>query len=100
MSQVVKLVLGVVFGLLVGLGLPDFYVKTLITMHSLVAQLIGFTIPLLIVFFVGEGIASLPKSSGHLLGKTLGSAYLSTILAGGLTCGQLVNFTLFGDVPA
>ena len=87
MSQVVKLVLGVVLGLFVGLCLPEFYVKTLITMHSLVAQVIGFTIPLLIVFFVGEGIASLPKSSGHLLGKTLGSAYASTILAGVLAYG-------------
>ena len=45
-------------------------------------QLLFFTIPLLILFFITSGIASLPNNSGKLLGKTLGVAYLSTLSAG------------------
>tara|TARA_B100001094_G_C18182666_1_gene801841 strand:- start:852 stop:2075 length:1224 start_codon:yes stop_codon:yes gene_type:complete len=82
MNQILKLVLGVVLGTSIGLILPEFYVKTLVTIHEIIGQLISFTIPLLILFFVGEGIAALPNNSGKLLSQTVLYAYISTILAG------------------
>jgi len=51
-------------------------------MKYIVSQLIKFTIPLLILFYVTSGIAGLPKNSGKLLGKTVGLAYISTLGAG------------------
>jgi Na+/H+-dicarboxylate symporter len=65
-----------------GMFAPEVIVQGLITAKYLVSQLIKFTIPLLILFYVTSGIASLPKNSGKLLSKTVGLAYLSTLGAG------------------
>ena len=54
----------------------------LFTAKTVIGQLITFTIPLIILFFIMSGIASLPKNSGKLLGKTVALSYCSTILAG------------------
>lgn len=82
MGLIIKLVLGIVAGTLVGLYLPDWVSQLLITFKALFGQLLFFTIPLLILFFITSGIAGLPKNSGKLLSRTLGIAYLSTIVAG------------------
>ncbi|MGR5064145.1 dicarboxylate/amino acid:cation symporter [Photobacterium sp. DNB22_13_2] len=84
MKLILKLLAGIVAGILVGLFAPDLLVQILITMKALISQLIGFTIPLLILFFVTSGIANLPKNSGKLLGKTVGLSYLSTMGAGAM----------------
>ena len=54
----------------------------LITFKALFGELLFFTIPLLILFFITSGIAALPRNAGRLLGRSLGLAYLSTLLAG------------------
>ncbi|WP_462171804.1 dicarboxylate/amino acid:cation symporter [Pseudoalteromonas xiamenensis] len=84
MNLVLKLLAGIFGGILVGLYLPLPAVELLITAKVLVGQLISFTIPLIILFFIASGIAGLPQGSGHLLGKTVGFAYGSTIVAGTL----------------
>lgn len=84
MNLVLKLIAGIVAGMLVGLYGPDFLIQLLLTVKTLVGQLIKFTIPLIILFYIASGIASLPKGSGSLLGKTVGLAYGSTIIAGTL----------------
>src|SRR5699024_4604558 len=48
----------------------------------LFGEFLGFTIPLIIIFFIASGIASFGKHSGKMLGYTAGIAYTSTILAG------------------
>ena len=82
MKLIVKLIAGIVFGILVGLFAPDWITRVLLTFKSLFGQLLFFTIPLLIVFYITSGIAGLPRNSGRLLGTTLGLAYGSTLLAG------------------
>ncbi|MFD2165862.1 dicarboxylate/amino acid:cation symporter [Thalassotalea euphylliae] len=84
MNLVLKLIAGIVGGMLVGLYGPDFIIQLLFTAQTLIGQLIKFTIPLIILFYIASGIASLPQGSGSLLGKTVGLAYGSTIVAGTL----------------
>lgn len=82
MNLIIKLLCGILIGILMGMFAPEVIVQGLITAKYLVSQLIKFTIPLLILFYVTSGIASLPKNSGKLLSKTVGLAYLSTLGAG------------------
>jgi len=82
MKLIVKLVAGIVLGILIGLYAPIWTVQILLTFKGLFGQLLFFTIPLLILFFITSGIAGLPRNSGKLLGGTLALAYASTILAG------------------
>ncbi|WP_073604530.1 dicarboxylate/amino acid:cation symporter [Vibrio aerogenes] len=82
MSLIIKLFCGIIMGILMGIFAPEVIVQCLITIKYIVSQLIKFTIPLLILFYVTSGIAGLPKNSGKLLGKTVGLAYLSTLGAG------------------
>ncbi|NMP33245.1 dicarboxylate/amino acid:cation symporter [Thalassotalea sp. M1531] len=84
MNLVLKLIAGIVAGMVLGLYAPDFLIQLLFTIQTLVGQLIKFTIPLIILFYIASGIASLPQGSGSLLGKTVGLAYGSTIVAGTL----------------
>ncbi|WDE10422.1 dicarboxylate/amino acid:cation symporter [Thalassomonas haliotis] len=84
MNLVVKLIAGIIAGMLIGLYGPDFLIQLTFTGQTLIGQLIKFTIPLIILFYIASGIASLPQGSGSLLGKTVGLAYGSTIVAGTL----------------
>jgi len=82
MQLILKLIAGIVGGILLGLFAPEVLIRALLTFKELFGQLLFFTIPLLILFYITAGIAGLPKASGHLLGRTIGTAYASTILAG------------------
>ena len=82
MQLIAKLIAGIIAGILVGLYAPDVLIQLLLTFKGLFGQLLFFTIPLLILFFITSGIAGLPRNSGGLLARTLGTAYASTILAG------------------
>ena len=82
MQLILKLIAGILGGILLGLFAPDALIRALLTFKELFGQLLFFTIPLLILFYITAGIAGLPKASGHLLGRTIGTAYASTILAG------------------
>jgi len=82
MQLILKLIAGILGGILLGLYAPDALIRALLTFKELFGQLLFFTIPLLILFYITAGIAGLPKASGHLLGRTIGTAYASTILAG------------------
>ncbi|ANB52242.1 sodium:glutamate symporter [Aeromonas veronii] len=82
MKLVLKLIAGILAGLLLGLYAPEWVARVLFTAKTVIGQLITFTIPLIILFFIMSGIASLPKNSGKLLGKTVVLSYCSTILAG------------------
>ncbi|HAU4909495.1 TPA: dicarboxylate/amino acid:cation symporter, partial [Aeromonas hydrophila] len=79
MKLVLKLVAGILAGLLLGLYAPEWVARVLFTAKTVIGQLITFTIPLIILFFIMSGIASLPKNSGKLLGKTVALSYCSTI---------------------
>ncbi|MFP4336237.1 MAG: dicarboxylate/amino acid:cation symporter [Wenzhouxiangella sp.] len=82
MKLIFKLIAGIVLGILVGLFAPEWVTRVLLTFKGLFGQLLFFTIPLLILFYITSGIAGLPRDSGRLLGTTLGLAYGSTLAAG------------------
>lgn len=82
MRLVGKLALGIIAGILIGLVSPGWLTKVIVTFKVLFGQLLGFTIPLIIIFFIVSGIASFGKHSGKMLGLTSLIAYTSTILAG------------------
>ena len=82
MALILKLIAGIVLGILCGLYAPHALTQLLLTFKALFGQLLFFIIPLLILFFITSGIAALPRNSGKLLGRTLSIAYLSTIAAG------------------
>lgn len=84
MLMILKLIAGILLGLVMGLYAPHWLTQILITFKTLFGELLFFTVPLLILFFITSGIAALPQNSGKLLSRTLGIAYLSTIAAGTL----------------
>ncbi|MCG7571142.1 MULTISPECIES: dicarboxylate/amino acid:cation symporter [Pseudoalteromonas] len=84
MKLILKLVAGIVLGMLIGAFAPEAVARALYTAKVLIGELIGFTIPLIILFFICSGIAGLPKGANHLLGRTVGFAYGSTVVAGTL----------------
>ncbi len=99
MKIILKLVVGMVAGILLGFYAPDWAIRTLLTAYELIGQLIKFTIPLIIFFYIASGIASLPRNSGRLLGRTVGFAYGSTLLAGVLAF-LIASFALPMLAPA
>lgn len=84
MKLILKLIAGIIGGVLIGLFAPEWTNRILLTFQGLFSELLTFTIPLLILFFITSGIANLPQNSANLLGRTLGMAYGSTIIAGTL----------------
>ncbi|MFY8272534.1 dicarboxylate/amino acid:cation symporter [Pseudoalteromonas sp. SSDWG2] len=84
MKLILKLIAGIILGIVIGAFAPHEVARVLYTAKTLIGELIGFTIPLIILFFICSGIAGLPKGANHLLGKTVGFAYGSTVIAGTL----------------
>ena len=99
MKLITRLVLGVIAGILAGLYAPDILITLLVTFKTAFGQFLGFTVPLIILFYVTSGIGSLNKGSGRILGITLLLAYLSTIGAGFVAYG-VSSGLLPGLVPA
>ena len=56
MKLILKLIAGIVAGILVGLYIPLTGVELLYTVKELIGQLISFTIPLIILFFIASGL--------------------------------------------
>lgn len=88
-----RLIIGIVFGILIGMTEFDFIIKVLKTFNSVFGNFLTFVIPLIIIGFVAAGIADLGKDAGRLLGVTVLIAYLSTIISGSLA--YFVDSVLF-----
>ncbi len=84
MRLILQLVAGIAAGVLVGLWAPMELVRAVATFQHAFGQFISFIMPLLIFFFIAEGIASLDYRAGKILGWTTSLAYLSTLAAGAL----------------
>lgn len=82
MRLIIKLALGIIIGIGVGLIAPEFLIKIIVTFKAIFGEFLEFTIPLIIIFFIVSGIASFGKHSGKMLGLTSAVAYTSTVLAG------------------
>lgn len=89
MKLIIRLLIGIVAGIFIGLLVPssgtiEGVARILVTFQSLFGQFINFTIPLIILFYIMSGVANLQEGSGRSLTVTIGLAYLSTIIAGSM----------------
>ena len=78
----VKIIVAIAAGTLIGLVASPVVVRIMNTFCSLFNQLLGFMIPLIIVGLVTPAIARVGKEAGCLLGITVVIAYAFTVLSG------------------
>jgi Na+/H+-dicarboxylate symporter len=89
-----RLVLALVIGIVVGLYANEHVIQVLVTIQSLLGNLIMFCIPLIIIGFIAPSITKLGAHASKLLGLALIIAYLSSIGA-----ALLSSFCGFAIIP-
>lgn len=82
-----RIAIAIAAGIAAGLVAPQWLARTAATFNSLMAELLGFMIPLIIVGFVAPAIAGLGTRAGKLLVATAALAYAATFLAGLMSYG-------------
>ena len=78
----VRILIAIVFGVVLGLVLPDFGVRMLKTFNVLFAQILKFIVPLLILGLVIPAIADVGRGAGKMLLAVMALSYGSTVAAG------------------
>ena len=78
----VRVLLGIVLGIVCGLFFPEPLARVFLTFNGLFSAFLGFIIPLLIVGLVTPAIGDLGRGAGKWLAVTAGIAYASTVFAG------------------
>ncbi|MDM1511453.1 MULTISPECIES: dicarboxylate/amino acid:cation symporter [Myroides] len=81
-NTIVKLLLGVIAGLLIGPYLTDSLLQITLSTRHILGQIILFLVPLIILGFVVSSIAKLDKGKTSIIGFSIVIAYLSSIGAG------------------
>ena len=81
----VKVLIAIVLGLILGYIFPDWLSRIFVTFNSLFSQFLGFCIPLIILGLIAPGIADLGSNAGKLLIVTVAIAYGSTLFSGFMT---------------
>lgn len=76
---IVKLLLGVVLGIIIGLMSNETAIRGIATVKYILGQFIFFCIPLIIIGFIAPSITSLQSNASKMLGTTLLIAYLSSV---------------------
>ena len=85
LGLVPKLIIGIILGILIGMYLPEWVGRLVVTASSLFSMFLKFVIPMMILAFVTMGIADLTQGAGKLLGITAIIAYTSTLIAGSVS---------------
>lgn len=98
MKLLVKILIAIVAGILVGLISPMWLAQIFATFNAIFSQFLGFMIPLIIVGFVTPAIADVGSKAGKLLVATAALAYFATFFAGMLSyfTGTLTFPSLIG----
>lgn len=81
-NTIIKLLLGVIAGLLIGPYLSPSFLQVFLSTRHILGQLILFLVPLIILGFVVSSIAQLDKKQTKIIGFSILIAYLSSIGAG------------------
>lgn len=79
-----RIIIGIILGILAGIFLPAPVVRIFVTISSIFSLFLNFIIPLMIVAFIGYGIANLTEGASKLIGITVVISYSSTLLAGSI----------------
>jgi Na+/H+-dicarboxylate symporter len=88
MRLLVKIVIGIVAGILLGFYSPMPLIRILSSIGFVLGQYIKFVVPLLIVAFIAKGIVQFGREAGKALLLGLVLAYVSTI------CAELLGFSV------
>lgn len=78
-NLIVKLLLGVGLGIIIGLVSNERVIRGIITVKDILGQFILFCVPLIIIGFIAPSITSLQENASKMLGVTLFIAYLSSV---------------------
>lgn len=74
-----KVVIAIALGAVLGLFLPDVFIRIFKTFNVLFAQLLKFSVPLLVLGLVTPAIANLGKGAGKMLIFVVVVSYISTV---------------------
>ncbi len=105
-SLILKLLIGIAAGLLIGLFAGDYaatkwLLSVVVFANALLKDLIQFFLPLIMVSFVAVGIAEMGKQAGRLLKVTVGLSYVYTVVACALGAAViLLFFAVFPEMSA
>ena len=91
-NTIVRLILAVFLGLLLGLVVNESLLKVVMIIKQITGQIIFFLVPLIILGFVAPSIARLRSNASKILLFAFGLAYLSSI--GAASFGALVGYEL------
>ncbi|MEK6450177.1 MULTISPECIES: dicarboxylate/amino acid:cation symporter [Myroides] len=81
-NTIVRLLLGVIVGLIIGPYLTDGLLQVILSSRHVLGQIILFLVPLIILGFVVSSITKLNTNSTKVIGFSIVIAYLSSIGAG------------------
>lgn len=82
-----RIVIAIALGVALGGLLPEWLVRIFSTFNSIFGELLGFSIPLIIVGLVTVAIADMGRSAGRMLLLTVALAYGATLFSGLLALG-------------
>ncbi|MDD6024878.1 MAG: dicarboxylate/amino acid:cation symporter [Oscillospiraceae bacterium] len=86
-SLPVRLLLGIIVGIILGQLLPFGAMKVVVTLQYIMGQLITFCVPLIIIGFIAPSITRLGKNASRLLIFAVIIAYVSSICAAFMSTG-------------
>jgi len=86
-SLPVKLLLGLIVGIVVGLLATEGVMTVVVTLKYIMGQLITFCVPLIVIGFIAPSITKLGSSASRMLAVALVLAYVSSICAALLSMG-------------
>lgn len=89
-NTIVRLIMAVIAGLLVGLVVNEPILKAIMILKQVTGQIIFFLVPLIILGFVAPSIARLRNNASKVLLFAFSIAYLSSV--GAATFGALVGY--------
>ena len=97
-----KIIIAILCGVALGYVLPGFGVRLLKTFNVFFAQVLKFSVPLLILGLVTPAIAGVGRGAGRMLAVVMLLSYFSTVLAAmfgwGAACELLPNYVQAGLV--
>ena len=76
-----QLLLGVIFGIVLGLISNEAVMNVIVTIKFVLGELINFCVPLIVIGFIAPSITKLGKNASRILGVAVLLAYVSSVLA-------------------
>ena len=86
-SLPVRLLIGVVLGMVIGLFANEAVMNVVVTIKYILGQVITFCVPLIIIGFIAPSITKMGNNASKMLGVALAIAYISSIGAAFMAMG-------------